>query len=271
MVANCRPRFALCMMFCMCTSVFILARVPKRMDARDRWMIQHASLHALRAWICATSVAVILISLELSEILVPYFHSPLSRKQIILTSFVLCLCTHNAAVSMQVDGSRYWGQRLDATQHASALSALCDRAALFVKKRARALAYSDDPTGVRSLLSTLFDPNAASSDNGAAGAIQTSTNAAASGAACGSAGHNLMQMCWTFSADPMVTAFALACTAAAVPGRGGSPPSAARSSRVRRLQRDMGSLLSECMMHEQAQLLPMRLQLYHTFKVRSPT
>lgn len=150
---------------------------------------------------------------------------------------------------MQVDGKRYWSQRIDCRQHGSMLQSLCDRATLFVKKRARALAYSDDPTGVRSLLSTLFNPSGLPQ--------QTSTPS-----------HDLMQMCWTFSSDPFVASFALAfCLEDGSQGlpmaRGAGAPLCGGSLRAY-----MRRTLSECVMHEQGHLLLLRLQVFFCFQVR---
>ena len=158
---------------------------------------------------------------------------------------------------MQVDGSRYWAQRVDGKQHSALMHTLCDRAALFVKKRTRALAYSDDPTGVRSLLSTLFDASGAPA--GAMTPVATGVAAPAS---------DLMQMCTMFSSDPFVASFALAlCTA----GAGlGLHDAQRRSSGIEaagiELRGHMARSLTECVMHEQAHLLPLRLQMFFAFR-----
>jgi Anaphase-promoting complex sub unit 1 C-terminal domain len=136
------------------------------------------------------------------------------------------------------------------------MQALCDRAVLFVKKRARALAYSDDPTGVRSLLSSLFD------------SARSMASMPASGDTLTDASQNLQRMCWTFSSDPFVASFALAMcqTPAEQQLQTGLAQDAAVALRTR-LQR----ALTDCVMHEQANLLPFRLQLICLFHVCADT
>ena len=78
---------------------------------------------------------------------------------------------------MHVCGPRYWPQDLAS---AEALQALFASRTLFVQRKSRALAYKDDPSGVRSLLSRV-------------GAADTG---------------DLAQLCATFAAEPFVMAFA---------------------------------------------------------------
>lgn len=86
---------------------------------------------------------------------------------------------------VHVCGPRYWQQDLSS---AAALQALFTSRTLFVQRKSRALAYRDDPTGVRSLLS-----HAGAADTG-----------------------DLAQLCATFAAEPFVMAFAQVS--------GGTPP-----------------------------------------------
>lgn len=156
-------------------------------------------------------------------------------------STVRVRCSNGCPV--QVDSTRYWPQRIERMQHGPMLQALCDHAALFVKKRARSLAYSDDPTGVRSLLVTLFQPTGTPGGQQGAGA---------------SPGHDLLQMCWTFSSDPYVVMFALAFCQQG----GGTAQEEGRAG----LQAFLQSTLSQCVVHEQSHLLPMHLQLFFGFQ-----
>lgn len=143
-------------------------------------------------------------------------------------------------------GSRYWPQRVDAGKHGLLTQALCDRAALFVKKRAHALAYQDDPTGVRSLLSTLVSP---------AGL--------ASAAAPGS--YDLLHICSTFSTDPVITSFGLAFCQR---DQGGHQYAACEAAPANEHSRSfLWRLLSEGVMRETAHLLPMQLSVFYSFQV----
>ena len=164
-------------------------------------------------------------------------------------SWVICHAKrHRRFGAVQVDPTRYWSQSIDTQQHGDALAALCDRAALFVKKRARALSYSDDPTGVRSLLSSLFDPSG-------------------HGASEPAPSHDLVQMCWTFSSDPFVASFALAFCL--TDGSQGLPAAAHRSGGAdgAELRSHMRRLLSDSVMNEQSHLLLLKLQVKLWFQV----
>lgn len=156
---------------------------------------------------------------------------------------------------LQAGGRRYWTQRLGGAEHDATLQALCDRgAALFVKKRASALAYRDDPTGVRSLLATLISP-AASSGSGTGG----------------TSGHDLVEVCSAFSSDPFVTSFVLAFCA---PGPGTSPASAPPDTgrgpgHLQRADRFLRHAFSTCVLQEQTHLLPpLYLQAFFLCQVR---
>jgi hypothetical protein len=144
----------------------------------------------------------------------------------------LSFATHR--MSMQVDTARYWPQRIEPSRYGPMLQALDSHAALFVKKRARALAYSEDPTGVRSLLLTFFQP---------VGMPAGSTIA----------NQDLMQMCWMFSSDPFVAMFALAFC---------MPTSGTHHDSQAGLHAFLRSTLSQCVVHEQSHLLPMHLQIF---------
>ena len=78
---------------------------------------------------------------------------------------------------VHVCGPRYWPQDLSSS---AALQALFASRTLFVQRKSRALAYKDDPSGVRSLLSRAALPD----------------------------GGDLPQLCATFAAEPFVMAFA---------------------------------------------------------------
>jgi Anaphase-promoting complex sub unit 1 C-terminal domain len=153
-------------------------------------------------------------------------------------------CGLRASCKVQVGGSRYWSQKIQVRNHGQLLQALCDRAAVFVKKRAHALAYQDDPTGVRSLLSTLVSPS---------GVQGTSAPGA----------NDLLHICATFSSDPVVMGFAMAfCQQKEQSQPGTLQQTAAMSDNF------LWRLLSEGVMQETAHLLPMQLHVYYTFKVR---
>lgn len=57
---------------------------------------------------------------------------------------------------VSVSGSRYWPQRVFNDGAGDALDALYRTHTLFVQRKSGALSYVDDPSGVRSLLSTAF-------------------------------------------------------------------------------------------------------------------
>ena len=148
----------------------------------------------------------------------------------------------------QVGGSRYWPQRIDAGKHGQLTQALCDRAALFVKKRAHALAYQDDPTGVRSLLSTLVSPVGV-------------------GSSADSGSYDLLHICATFSTDPVITSFGLAFCQRDQGGHQHAawemPPADKNSGAF------LWRLLSDGVMRETAHLLPMQLAIFYSFQVLS--
>jgi anaphase-promoting complex subunit 1 len=74
----------------------------------------------------------------------------------------------DATEQLEVAGGRYWPQRWAAGGGASgALAKLFRQRSLFVKKKAGALAYADDPSGIRSLLSRVFVRAAARAGAGA--------------------------------------------------------------------------------------------------------
>jgi hypothetical protein len=147
--------------------------------------------------------------------------------------------------TVQVGGSRYWSQKIQVRNHGQLLQALCDRAAVFVKKRAHALSYQDDPTGVRSLLSTLVSPS------GVQGRSVPGAN-------------DLLHICATFSSDPVVMGFAMAfCQQKEQSQPGTLQQTAAMSDNF------LWRLLSEGVMQEAAHLLPMQLHVYYIFKVWS--
>lgn len=149
-------------------------------------------------------------------------------------------------MGVQVGGSRYWSQKIQVRNHGQLLHALCDRAAVFVKKRAHALAYQDDPTGVRSLLSTLVSPS------GVQGSSAPGAN-------------DLLHICATFSSDPVVMGFAMAfCQQKEHSQPGTLQQTAAMSDNF------LWRLLSEGVMQETAHLLPMQLHVFYTFKVLCP-
>lgn len=57
---------------------------------------------------------------------------------------------------VSVSGSRYWPQHVSNVGHESTLDALYRTHTLYVQRKSGALSYMDDPSGVRSLLSTAF-------------------------------------------------------------------------------------------------------------------
>lgn len=158
----------------------------------------------------------------------------------------MTIITVDISGKVQVGGSRYWSQKIQVRNHGQLLQALCDRAAVFVKKRAHALAYQDDPTGVRSLLSTLVSPS------GVQGSSAPGAN-------------DLLHICATFSSDPVVMGFAMAfCQQNDKCQPGTLQQTAAMSDNF------LWRLLSEGVMQETAHLLPMQLHLFYTFKVYFP-
>ena len=57
---------------------------------------------------------------------------------------------------VSVSGSRYWPQCVSNLGQESTLDALYRTHTLYVQRKSGALSYMDDPSGVRSLLSTAF-------------------------------------------------------------------------------------------------------------------
>jgi Anaphase-promoting complex sub unit 1 C-terminal domain len=111
----------------------------------------------------------------------------------------------------------------------------------------------------------------------ASGASATGGSGSASGHAAHAPTQDLMQMCCTFSSDPFVASFALAlCQDGAGLGldvaTGGDPVGSGvggvGGEEARALRGQMRHALSECVMHEQANLLPLRLQVFFSFRVR---
>ncbi|KAL3162204.1 hypothetical protein ABBQ32_009910 [Trebouxia sp. C0010 RCD-2024] len=93
-----------------------------------------------------------------------------------------------------VCGPRYWPQRVVDDQEGAeegdpdggGLAALYRTHALYVQRKSGALSYVDDPSGVRSLLSTAFHKGSLSEQEG----------------------FDLVHLCATFSANPFIMAFA---------------------------------------------------------------
>ncbi|PSC69420.1 anaphase-promoting complex subunit 1 isoform X2 isoform B [Micractinium conductrix] len=117
-----------------------------------------------------------------------------------------CLLPEKEQVAaVRVTGPRYWHQQLLAQRGSGrsggrgpSLSALYSTRTLFVQRKAGALPYADDPTGVRSLLSRMAHHHGgASSDGGGAGA-----GAAVEGS------FDLVHLCATFGSDPSIMSFA---------------------------------------------------------------
>ncbi len=163
----------------------------------------------------------------------------------------------DVTLQLEVAGARYWPQRWQGAQDGgpgSALGKLFRQRTLFVKKKAGALAYADDPSGIRSLLSKVF--------------VRSGKQAGAA------AGMDIVDLCNTFSASPFIMAFAqhvCASPAALVQGPGGAADLAAGASKggqQRMLQGPGGfydfchSALYECITQEKAGVLLWYLQLY---------
>lgn len=66
------------------------------------------------------------------------------------------ICVTMQVQEVLVSGSRYWPQRVSNDGRESMLNALYRTHTLYVQRKSGALSYVDDPTGVRSLLSTAF-------------------------------------------------------------------------------------------------------------------
>jgi hypothetical protein len=205
-----------------------------------------------------------------------------------------------ATEQLEVAGARYWPQRWVAGGGAgAALAKLFRQRSLFVKKKAGALGYADDPSGIRSLLSRVLVRGGAG--DGAGAAPRRLLPAASSGVAAAHAapggcpadpaapppppapragspasGMDIVALCNTFSASPFIMAFAkhvCASPAAAGAGGGGSGAGGGGGSPElgggARLLRAPGSFfefchgaLYECITQEKAGALPWYLQLY---------
>ncbi|KAL0039031.1 hypothetical protein WJX77_005730 [Trebouxia sp. C0004] len=104
-----------------------------------------------------------------------------------------CLLPESHQVQeVAVCGPRYWPQTVSdensggGVEGGGALAALYRTHALYVQRKSGALSYVDDPSGVRSLLSTAFHKGSLSEHEG----------------------FDLVHLCATFSANPFIMAFA---------------------------------------------------------------
>ncbi|KAL4443950.1 hypothetical protein ABPG75_011687 [Micractinium tetrahymenae] len=112
------------------------------------------------------------------------------------------------AAEVRVKGPRYWQQQLVAAglggrggRHSPSLATLYATRTLFVQRKAGALPYADDPSGVRSVLSRM-----AHHQGGGSGTD-------------GNESFELVHLCATFGSDPFVMSFAqLFCAGGDDPG-----------------------------------------------------
>jgi anaphase-promoting complex subunit 1 len=210
-------------------------------------------------------------------------------------------------VSLSVCGPRYWTVHVAAAAGAAGVRA-ADAAAgassvggggagswsqqhlrqrICVKKKAGSLSYTDDTSGVRSLLFRAFyaggsgggalpgqAAGASAGDHGAGGADKE--DAAAAGSAAGGGGSSsssqaeqrsfdIVHLCQTFAADPQVQGFAQLLQAAgrAASGAAGSGSSGGGGmSAAVRFVTFCHSVLYECVVQEKTSMLPVYLQLY---------
>ncbi|GAB4821235.1 hypothetical protein N2152v2_008281 [Parachlorella kessleri] len=110
-----------------------------------------------------------------------------------------CLLPEKQQVTLvHVKGPRYWPQVLTSAGKGRSLDALYKTQTLFVQRKAGALPYASDPTGVRSLLSRMFQRGGA--DEG---------------------GADLVNLCATFGSDPFINQFAQAFCSEQGSGAGG--------------------------------------------------
>lgn len=122
-----------------------------------------------------------------------------------------CLLPEQEQVgAVRVTGPRYWRQVLERSGgrgRGPSLAALYATRTLFLQRKAGALPYADDPTGVRSLLSRMAHHQGGPSASGGQGGGQ-------GGALADS--FDLVNLCATFGSDPCVMGFAhVRCAAGA--------------------------------------------------------
>ncbi|CAD7696275.1 unnamed protein product [Ostreobium quekettii] len=157
-----------------------------------------------------------------------------------------CLVPERPMVSrIEILGPRYWQQAIEGPEN---LSHVYKTLKIFVKKKAGALSYAHDNSGVRSLLSwavhnSLADP-------------QTH------------GGFDLVHLCATFSADPSIMAFANRLCSPGPKAEKGTRPGALNTSSSGQLdathefQQFCRSALHECATHEKLDILPSYVFLY---------
>ncbi|KAI3425098.1 hypothetical protein D9Q98_008476 [Chlorella vulgaris] len=160
-----------------------------------------------------------------------------------------CLLPEQKQVAaVWVTGPRYWHQLLAAQQGAEgsgcgpSLAALYATRTLFVQRKAGALPYADDPSGVRSLLSRMVHHGGGSGGDGSDDSF------------------DLVNLCSTFGSDPFVMSFAhLFCGG----GRSGSSDFCSRLPATAASFRDFcRGALYECITEEKPSALPAYLLLY---------
>jgi len=194
-------------------------------------------------------------------------------------------------VSLRVCGPRYWPVQVasaaaaagqpggSSTSGSSSSSSWSDEYRICVKKKAGSLSYTDDQTGVKSLLFKAFyaggsDSILASAATAGlqAGGDGSNSEAAAGGqqqqTATGSRqqqqSFDIMHLCQTFAADPQIQAFAQVLQAAntAAAAADGNSASSSSSSSSRRFLSFCNGALYECVVQEKTSTLPAYLQLY---------
>lgn len=173
-------------------------------------------------------------------------------------------------VSLRVCGPRYWAVELAAAGAAAADPNSSSSSSggwsqqhlqhrICVKKKAGSLSYTDDHTGVKSLLFKAFyaggsDAMLAAAPDSAAGDDEQQQQHS----------FDITHLCQTFAADPQIQAFAQVLQAATVSNQltaALAPPSSSNSSSSRRFLSFCSGALFECVVQEKTSALPAYLQL----------
>ncbi|KAK9834947.1 hypothetical protein WJX84_010452 [Apatococcus fuscideae] len=168
-----------------------------------------------------------------------------AASQLAFTRMTPCLLPELAQVrEIQVCGPRYWTFRV-AKRLAGAseitncpLTSLYTSRNLFVQRKTGTLSYGDDPTGVRSILSRAFTPQVPLGRQGDGNSF------------------DLVHLCATFSASPLVTSFAQRfCTPQGNEDSFVESLGGATGPQEQALQAFSRQILAECMGQEKAAML----------------